>query len=192
MFTPNTADIEYLFVSAGEQILINDAESTAILTNANFLKENDERYIHTLDKIKLGDMITYQKERYFVITETINKKYGKYKAIIRHCNYNILVAGEIEHVLIGHDPMTGRPIYEDRQGDPYPVPSIIDNKSFSVGGTTQFQVPDNQIIVVLQDNELNRDKLQVNNTFTFEGVYKVIHMDFTKKGLLILTCEMGA
>ncbi|MCC3645843.1 hypothetical protein JGK52_03975 [Cytobacillus oceanisediminis] len=192
MFQANSADLEFLFNEAGQKVLINDVESIALLTNANFLNENDERYIHTLDKIKLGDMITYQNEKYLVITEIINKKYGKFKAIIRHCNHYILVAGEIEQVLIGHDPMTGRPIYEDRQGDPHPVPSIIDNKSFSVGGTTQFQVPDNQIIVVLQDNELNRDKLQVNNTFTFEGVYKVIHTDFTKKGLMILTCEMGA
>jgi hypothetical protein len=50
-------------------------------------------------------------------------------------------------------------------------------------------VANNQIIVIVQDNEVIRDRFVANYEFGFEGNYKVVHRDFTKRGLLIITAE---
>ncbi|RBP95390.1 hypothetical protein DFO70_103432 [Cytobacillus firmus] len=132
--------------------------------------------------------MTLDNEKYLVITESITKRGGKYKSLMRHCNVMIDLPGEEVCEKVGENDF-GEPIFECTTGDPVLVPSIVDNKSFSVEDSAAIRVPDNQIIVVVKDNDYNREKFQLNNTFTFEGVYKVIHRDFTKRGLMILTCE---
>lgn len=66
---------------------------------------------------------------------------------------------------------------------------IVNNDSFKIVGG-QILLAENRIIVIVQNNEVNRDKLQVNNTFNLMKLnWKVKNQDKTKKGLLILTCE---
>ncbi|QQX25030.1 hypothetical protein [Heyndrickxia sporothermodurans] len=74
-------------------------------------------------------------------------------------------------------------------GDPIFIPAIVENKTFSIAGS-QLLVAENQIIVIAQDNKVNRGKFTVNNTFSLmDNNWKVRNQDRTKKGLLILTCE---
>jgi hypothetical protein len=193
MFTPNPEDLQFLFESAGQTVLINDTERQVIITNPS-ISEYEERYIHTLERVLQGDIVTLEGERYLVITETVTPRHGKYKALMRHCNYIITLPGEITRVLyrdengnIVYDDF-GDPVFIEIEGEPINIPAIVDNKSFSIVGS-QLLVAENQIIVTVQDNEVNRNKLKVNNTFSFEGNFKVLHRDFTKKGLMILTCE---
>lgn len=188
MFSPTKADLDYLFDSASQSVTVNDTERNAIITNSA-INEFDQKYIHTLEQVLQGDMVEIEGEKYLVITESISKRGGKYKALIRHCNFGIEVQGEIQQVLVGYDPISGKPIYEESIGNPISVTAIIDNKSFSIDSASSIRVPDNQIIVIVKDDEINRDKLKVNDTFAFEGNYKVLHRDFTKKGLIMLTCE---
>lgn len=189
MFQANSADLEFLFNEAGQKVLINDVERISVITNPP-LSEYEERHIHTLETVSQGDMVSLDNEKYLVITESISKRGEKYKALMRHCNVMIELPGEEVCEKVAENDF-GEPIFECTTGDPVYVPSIVDNKSFSVDDSAAIRVPDNQIIVVVKDNALNRDKFQVNNTFTFEGSYKVVHRDFTKKGLMILTCEMS-
>jgi hypothetical protein len=193
MFQPNTTDLQYIFESAGQEVLINDIEQQAIITNPS-ISEYEERYIHTLGKAKRGDIITYQGERYLIISESVTKRGGKYKALMRHCNVVLEIQGDItmeiwrdENGEIVYDDF-GQPIFYEVEGEPYLIPSIIDNKSFSIDGE-QFTVPNNQIVVIVQDNETNRQKFTLNFEFQFEGNFKVLNRDFTKRGLIILTCE---
>lgn len=76
------------------------------------------------------------------------------------------------------------------QGDPISIPSIVkEDKSFSIDGT-QFLVGDYQINVTVQDNEVNRTKFAVNNTFSLmDQEWKVRNHNRTRKGLLILICK---
>ncbi|WP_210367419.1 hypothetical protein [Bacillus sp. REN3] len=186
MFQANSADLEYLFESAGQKILVNDVERISVITNPA-LSEFDQKYIHTLEQVLQGDMVTLEGERYLVITESISKRGGKYKALMRHCNVVVEIKNYTKQ-LIGHTDF-GEPVYEDVYVDSTYIPSIIDNKSFSIDSSSAIRVPENQIVVVIQDNSYNREKFMVNDTFSFEGNYKVLNRDFTKKGLLILTCE---
>lgn len=187
MFQVNQIDLEYLFDSAGQPVLINEIERQAIITNPS-ISENEERYIHTLDKVAQGDLVSMDNENYLIISETVSKRGGKYKSLIRHCNYIIELAGETTQELIGYDD-EGRPVYITVEGEPISIPSIIENKSFAVSGS-QILVADNQIIVIVQDNEINKGKFAVNGTFTVMNKnWKVLNNDRTKRGLLILTCE---
>ncbi|MFE4525633.1 hypothetical protein ACFRCQ_26590 [Cytobacillus firmus] len=188
MFQANSADLEFLFNEAGQTVLINDVTTNVVITNPA-ISEYEERYIHSIEKVLQGDIVTLDNEKYLVITESISKRTGKYKALMRHCNLMIEIKN-YEKVKIGETEF-GVPVYEYVYTYSDYIPSIIDNKSFSIESSAAIRVPDNQIIVVVQDNELNREKFKVNNTFTFEGSYKVIHRDFTKKGLMILTCELA-
>jgi len=195
MITPDTADLQYMFDTMSEPVLINDSESMAILTNANFLNKNDERYIHTLEPITLGDLITYHNEKYLVLTETTTKRYGKFKAVMRHCNFIVELQGEVTSDYMRDDEGNiirdgdGRPIIIEIVGDPYFIPVIVDSKSFAVSGS-QLLVADNEIIVTLQDNELTRGKFDTNTQFNLMDYnWKVTNIDKTRKGLLVLTCE---
>ncbi len=187
-------DIEFLIDTIGDTLKINDNDSKALITHSNVTKQ-EERYIHTIVAIKQGDLITYENERYLVVTETVTKRANKYKALIRHCNYSLEYPGESRQELLLDK--NGKPMY-DRYGDeiyvtvegkPITVDTIIENSSFAINGV-QLMVSINQIIVTVQNNKDNSDKLKVNSTFNvMENKWKVLNVDKSQKGLLIITCE---
>lgn len=194
MFSVNIDDLQFLFESAGQTVLINDFERQAIITNPP-LSDKEERLIHTIENVLQGDIVAIDDEQYICITESINKRHGKFKSKVRHCNFVIEIAGETMEV-----PMTdengnyvydqyGRLIYVTVQGEPIQIPMIVDYKSFSIVAG-QIAVAENQIFVTIQDNEVNQGRFKVNDTFNLiDGNWKVRNVDKTKRGLLLLTCE---
>lgn len=190
MFQANTADLDYLFNTEGQTVLINDIERQAIITNPS-ISEYDQKYIHTLETVYMGDMVTLDNDKYLVITETVSKRGAKYKALMRHCNFIIKIEN-YEEVQTGETPF-GDPIYENVLISTDYIPAIVDNKTFSIDTMSAIRVADNQIVVVIQDNELNLVKFAVNQTFNvMDKSWKVLNHDKTKKGLLILTCEVAS
>ncbi|WP_366162655.1 hypothetical protein ABXS71_06240 [Bacillus infantis] len=187
MFSPNEYDLKYLMDATGETVIINGNEKQAIITNPR-VDEFEQRYIHTLEPVSQGSVVSLYNEKYLVITESLTKRHGKFKALMRHCNYVISRKNVIGREIIGYNDY-GAPYYRDILGEPIQIPSIIDNKSFSVDNSTQLIVPENEIIVTIQDTPLHRQKLKVNDIFAFEVNYKVRHVDYTKRGLMILTCD---
>lgn len=195
-FAINEQDIQFLFESAGTDVLINEGKHKAIITNSGFNSENDERYINTLNPIHMGDLVTFNDHQYLIITESNGKRHAKHRAIMRHCNFTIGFPGEVERkqaIDENGNPVfdnQGRPVYIDVEGDPYFIPAIVDDKYFQVNNQFQMRVADNQIMIFVQDNELNRNKFEVNKRFELMGKnWKVLHDDLSKVGLLILTCE---
>ncbi|WP_026677765.1 hypothetical protein [Fictibacillus gelatini] len=198
LFETNTDDIQFLINNAGKDVLINDIAKKALITNPG-LYDFEDRHISTLDKLSRGDLVTYDNEKYLVITESISKRGGKYKALMRHCNNIVQIPGETKQVPKldeNGNPVYDRfgdPVYITIQTDPTNVPAIVDNKSFSIDSNYAIRVPENQIVVTLQDNELNNRKIKVNFVFTMMGKkWKVVNVDLTKNGLMILTCEFTA
>jgi hypothetical protein len=191
LFDINQSDTDYLFESAGESVLINNIKTTAILTHPP-ISEYEQRYIHTLSPAIRGDLVTYSNETYLIISENVTKRGNKYKALIRHCNDKVQVIGDSQQVFVGNDSY-GRPVYKTVEGDPILIPAIVDTKSFSVNLNAQFVVPNNQIVVIVQDNATTKSKLTVNGTFPLiEGTWKILNRDLSKKGLVIMTCEKVA
>lgn len=187
-------DVQFLFESMGQVVLVNDKEQKAIITNPQ-MSANEERYLHTMDCVTLGHIVTLDNEKFLVVSETVTKRHSKYKSKIRHCNYTIEFAGEvIEDFMRDADgnivyDRLGDPITITIVGDPIFIPAIVENKTFSIAGS-QLLVAENQIIVIAQDNKVNRGKFTVNNTLSLmDNNWKVRNQDRTKKGLLILTCE---
>jgi hypothetical protein len=196
MFTPNIDDLQFLFESAGQRVLINDVPQQAIITLPP-LSENEERYIHTLKRLNMGDMVTLDNNEYLVMTEVITPRNGKYKAKIKHCNYTIEFQGEEigKELLYDEDgnqvldPL-GRPVYKIIYSDPVSIPAIVEHNKFSIdGGRISFAT--DEIVVTVQANETNIDKLATNVEFELMGLrWKVRQQDFTKKGLLSVVCML--
>ncbi|MCM2603736.1 hypothetical protein NDQ57_03340 [Rossellomorea marisflavi] len=193
MFNVNQSDLDFIFESAGESVSVNDEDKRAIVSRSP-LKDSEHRYIHTIDIINRGDVVKYADEPYLIVSETVSKRGGKYKALMRHCNFSLKIPGGTEKVLLvdaNGKPILdgrGRPQYTTIDLPPIDVHAIVDNKSFSLEGN-QIRVENNQIILMVQDNPTNRELLVTDHTFQFEGTYKVVHKDFTQKGLMIISCD---
>ncbi|WP_368974683.1 hypothetical protein NST61_16945 [Caldifermentibacillus hisashii] len=194
MFTPNEEDLQFLFDSAGMDVLINDVPQQAIITLPP-LSDSEERYIHTLQRINMGDMVTFDDNKYLVINETISPRNGKYKARIRHLNYELQIPGEViqdylrdENGNIITDNF-GKPIPITIEGDPIYIPARVDQQAFTIE-EGQLRIPNNEILITVQDNEVNREKLILNFEFNLmTKTWKVTNVDLTKKGLMIITCQ---
>jgi|SRR5690625_5115925 len=164
--TDSADDINHLFDSIAQDILINDEPSKAIITNINLTGETEDRSIHTLERIEQGDLITYQDEHYLAIVEVVTKRHSKYKSLIRHCNYDI--------------PVSSRKS----------VPAIVTDKTFSINETHQIRIGNGQIFVAVADTDDNRNTFEKNEIFEFmHGNWKIIHRDFTQRGLITLLFE---
>lgn len=190
MFQPNKEDLEYLFESAGQNVSVNDDPRRVIITNAE-LSQHEQRHVHSLQKVSRGDIVTIEDESYLTLTESITKRYGKYKVIVRHTNCDIEKTGEPTKVYLGKDAF-GDDVYDYLPGGTIKIPAIVDKKTFTVTDASAIRVPESYIEVTLQDNEQNRGQFEVNEKFSVvEKEWKVVERDFSKKGLLILTCELG-
>lgn len=198
VFNDSATDLEYLLQQAGKDVYIDDVKRKALISNLkmNVMVDTEDRYISTIDSIERGNLVRLDNRNFIIITETVIKRYEKYKGIMRHCNYlvNIIVEGEEECVFIGNDHL-GRPVYECTTGETeqLPVPCIVDNKSFSIDRNSAINLATNEITLVVQDNSFNKEKFIVNFNFPLMGAnWKIINVDLTKNGLLVLTCEKVA
>ncbi|USK86176.1 hypothetical protein [Peribacillus asahii] len=189
MFTLGTEDLQYIFEQAGQSVIVNDAKINVIVTNPP-VDEYEQRYIHSLQKVSRGDIVTLEGEKYISITESITKRGSKYKTLIRHLNATIKMKGEPTEIQIGENPYTGEPIYEYIEGEDFYIAAIVDNKSFSVNFNQPIILPNNQIEVIVQDNEINRSLFASGKDFSvIEKTWTVLNQDLSKSGLLILTCD---
>ncbi|MGA4718984.1 Ig domain-containing protein [Fictibacillus nanhaiensis] len=185
IFESNNEDITYIVDNFGHEVSINNKTVKAIITN-NVVSEYEDRYISSTLSIKRGDIVKDSTVNYLVITESVSKRYSKYKAIMRHCNYTLDVPKEVCE-LIGRDS-SGRPVY-DCTNQLIPTPVIVDNKSFSIMEGA-IRLPNNQILVTMQDNEANKTEMVTNKEFELmDSTWVVLNVDLTKNGLLLMTCE---
>ncbi|ASA96506.1 Ig domain-containing protein [Anoxybacillus flavithermus] len=187
-FTFDTSDFQFLLDSIGETVKINDVEQKAIIPNAK-IGDYEDRYIHTLQPIQRGNLIEYNREHYLVISETVTQRYGKYKALMRHCNYEIVIEGQKVCKIVSYN-VFGEPIEECHTTESFSVPAIIDKYTFKIDGFAPIRVPENQIIVTIREDDNTKQKFVANATFeVMDKTWKVVNIDKTRTGLLILTCE---
>lgn len=181
-----------------QPIKVNGVDQLGVITNPP-ISMGEERHIHTKFWVKQGDLITYEGADYLTLHETVTKRHGKYKTLIRHCNFTIEVAGETtidylrdengDYVL----DQDYRPIPITVEGEPIFIPAIVDNKKSSIDDGSQLRVLDNEIYVTVQDNEVNREKFILNAEISPTGdTYRINNVDKTRKGLLKITAERVA
>ncbi|WP_117017569.1 Ig domain-containing protein [Aeribacillus pallidus] len=188
-FTIDNSDFQFLVDSIGETVTIDNVEKKVIVNNAK-IGDYEEKYIYTLDSIQRGNLIVYNGKNYLIVSDVTEGKIYK-KALMRHCNYTIVVEGQEICEIVGYNDF-GEPIYECHTTESISIPTIIDKYTFKIDDFAPIRVPENQVIVTMQDNETNKSKFTVNSTFeVMEQTWKVIDVDMTRNGLLILTCELG-
>lgn len=186
-FTFDTSDFQFLLDSIGETVTIDNVPKKCIVQNAK-IGDYEEKYIYTLSNIQRGNLILHNKKKYLIVSDVTEGKL--YKALMRHCNYEIIVEGQKVCKIVGHNDF-GEPIEECHSFKSISVPVIVDKYAFKVDDPAPIRVPDQQIIVTMQENETNKSKFTVNTKFDVMGqTWKVIDkVDKTRTGLLILTCE---
>lgn len=188
-FQIDNSDFQFLLDSIGETVTIDNVPKKCIVQNGN-IGDYEDKYIYTLDSIQRGNLIVYNKKNYLIVSDVTEGKLYK-KALMRHCNYEIVIEGQKVCKIVGHNDF-GEPIEECHTTESISVPAILDKYAFKVDDPAPIRVPDRQIIVTMQENETNKSKFTVNTKFEVMGqTWKVIDVDKTRTGLLILTCESG-
>lgn len=187
-FAFNTSDFQFLLDTIGETVTIDNVTKKCIVQNAK-IGDFEDKYIYIPDSIQRGNLILHNEKNYLIVSDiTEGKLYNK--ALMRHCNYEIVVEGQKVCKIVGHN-VFGEPIEECYTTESISVPAIIDKYTFKIDDFAPVRVAENQIIVTMQDNETNKSKFTVNTKFEVMGkTWKVIDVDLTRTGLLILTCEL--
>ncbi|MBE2932348.1 Ig domain-containing protein [Anoxybacillus flavithermus] len=186
-FAFDTSDFQFLLDSIGETVTIDNVPKKCIVQNAK-IGDYEDKYIYTLSDIERGNLILHNKKKYLIVSDVTEGKLYK-KALMRHCNYEIIVEGQKVCKIVGHNDF-GEPIEECHTTESFSVPVFVDKYAFKIDDPAPIRVPDKQIIVTMQENETNKSKFTVNTKFDVMGqTWKVIDVDKTRTGLLILTCE---
>ena len=186
-FTFNTSDFQFLLDTVGEIAIINNVSKKCIVQNGN-IGDYEEKYIYTLSDIQRGNLILHNGKNYLIVSDVTQGKLYK-KALMRHCNYEIVVEGRRKCEIVSYN-VFGEPIEECHTTESFSVPAIIDKYAFKIDNFVPIRLPENQIIVTVQNNEKNLSKFTVNTKFDVMGhTWKVVDVDITRNGLLILTCE---
>lgn len=162
-------NLDFMLNQFGKNITINGITATALISQENTKYDNIK--IITKSPLKRGDLIIYNGNSYLMNNEIDNKKYELYyKGKARHCNY------KVKFVIGG--------LYLKE------ISSLIDSKIFSISTDKYFNLSNDTILVILQDN-VDTNSIKVSDRFIKMGrPWKVIAIDKTETGLIVLTCTL--
>jgi len=152
---------------AGDDILINDKLPAvkALINNLPVNRQSDIRTIASTRELKRGDYITWDKEKWLIISEIAHKRFSYYKGIIQKCNY--VVKFNLKGII-------------------KEIPCILDSRYFDVETGKYFPMSTGKIILIMPYNR----EIPINQRFIKMGnAFKVISSDFTQNGLSIFTCD---
>lgn len=188
-FEMNTNDIQYLLDNAGKQVLINNIQQQAIITNTPLNEFYDGKKITTLSKIKRGDLIDYANSKYLVISESDTKRYNEYKGIMRKCEHEINF--KVDEIVTdsGEVDMYGEPIYLTTEIHKL-FPVVVDSETFDIQYGKVFNMPTGTILVNVQENVDSLNIKLQNRFLKFGRAWEIVGIDRTKKGLMTITAEI--
>ncbi|MFD2370636.1 Ig-like domain-containing protein [Brevibacillus sp. GCM10020057] len=173
LFQPNLDDFQYILDSFGQWITVNNQPVQAVITNTPINQTSaaidfDDKKIATLTPIKCGDNVHYNDEDWLIISEINGQRYGKYKGIMRVCDY---------------------PIKFNFEGIVKELPTIVDGRVFDTETGQFMTLPNSKILVTLQENQETL-QIEVGQRFIKMGsAWQVEAIDRTQKGLLRLWCK---
>lgn len=181
-------DFEFILQDAGKDIKINEVEKRVLLTNRT-ISNYEEKNIHSIEEIKRGDIVEVDNNKYLIISDTSTKRYGKYKAIMRRCN-ETLPKQVCENTYVGDDPTWGTPIYKEVCSLNGTQPCIVDTQTFSVSANQAINIPQDEIVITLQDNDSNRTVYDIGNKVQlYDHGWEIQGVDLTKNGIMNIHCK---
>lgn len=161
-------DFSYLLDNIGKDIQINTNSVRAVISTIKVNKDYDDRNISTLEPINQGDLILYDNQNWLIISEVNGQRIIKYKGIMRKCNYTIKF---------------------NFQGNVKPFPAILETKLLDIESGQYVTLPIGKIVVTLQDNVDSRDIVLQQRFLIMGQAWKVMGIDKSKNGLIILNCD---
>jgi hypothetical protein len=163
-FIDNTLSSQ-LFSMLKRPIGLNGFYAEALISHTNINKYYDDIKITTLTPIKRGDLIIYDHAYWLVISEVVTTRHGKYKGLMRHVAYPlVLTVGNVtKNVFL--------------------IPQNDQSVQIDDSGTIVFV--NGSMTIVTRDTD---DSLfDIETKFNFLGkTWIVTYIDNSKKGLLAL------
>lgn len=160
----------YMQGMAGDDIYINDSSTVykAMINNLPVNRQADIRNITSTTELKRGDLITWDTEKWLILSEIGHVRYTFYKGQMRKCNFNIIFN------------FTG--IFKT-------IPAIVDTKTTGINENNYYILPSGNINVYLQDITDTQDITIEQRFIIAQQPYKIIGIDKTSVGCIILTAE---
>jgi len=174
IFNNETAldDFNFILSQRGEDVQINNKSENikALITNTTLEQVYDDRKITTLHDIQRGDIIEYNNKNYMVISEIADKRYSKYKAVMRYLTHKIMINQNCNFTEL----------------DCY-----ITNSSLKVDAGEIMSLTSGNIQVHISAQQINSTVSLTSRFFVGNQVFKVEGIDdFTREGIITLSCKL--
>ncbi|GIP51832.1 Ig-like domain-containing protein [Paenibacillus vini] len=168
LFESTTEDFSFLLDQMGNDVLINDNPVKALITNTNLEQIYDDRRITSLSPFSRGDIVLFNGKKYIVISEVTEKRYTKYKGIIRFLPHTIIVNSESRF---------------------YTLDCYINTSDLGITSGKVLTLADGEITVNCSNYSIDSD-LKIGARFLLNGgAWKCTGVDdFSKPGMVALTC----
>ena len=170
LFENTTNDFDYLLNSIGQEVIISNILTRAVITNTklNIFVDFDDRHIATQTPIKRGDIVEWQDKTWFIFSEIATKRHSKYKGIMRKANHTIKF-------------IINREIHE--------FPTIVQSKTFDEqGGIVSLST--GKVLVTLQDNEQTKKIVNGQRFINTGQAFKIVGIDKSKVGFITFTADL--
>lgn len=166
----NNTDFKFMLTQLGKSITINQIQRQALITNTELEQNYDDKRITTLDSFNRGDIVIYNNNKYLVISEENDKRYKKYKGIIRRLPFTII---------FNHNC-----VYST-------VDAYIETVTYGIKTNEFMSIPTGTINVHMQYNEM-ANTIKLNDRFIVQGrPYKVTGIDkVERKGIITITADV--
>ncbi|WP_435921275.1 Ig-like domain-containing protein [Paenibacillus sp. DYY-L-2] len=172
LFQNNTDDFAFLLDQMGSDVLINDNPVKALITNTNLEQIYDDRRITSLSPFNRGDIVVFKGKKYMVISEVNDKRYNKYKGIMRFLPHTITVNSSCRF---------------------YTLNCYINTSNLGVIDGRVLSIPDGEITLICSNYSIDHD-LEIGARFVLnDQAWKVTGIDnYSKPGMVHLTCKVDS
>ncbi|GIP52213.1 Ig-like domain-containing protein [Paenibacillus vini] len=168
LFDNGTDDFQFLLDQMGSDVTIRDNQVRALITNTNLEQNYDDKKITSLSPFSRGDIVVYNGKKYLVISEVNEKRYNKFKGIMRFLPHTIIVNSESLF---------------------YTLDCYINTTDLGITTGKVLTLADGEIIVNCSNYSMDSN-LKLGARFLLNGqAWKVTGVDdFSQPGMVALTC----
>lgn len=168
----NNTDFSFMLSQLGKTVTINNVSRQALITNTTLEQNYDDKRITTLDSFSRGDIVIYNNAKYMVISEQNDKRYNKYKGIMRRLPFTII---------FNHNCVYSY------------VDAYIESVTYGIKTNDFLSIATGTINVHMQDNEA-ASTIKLGDRFIVKSrAYKVTGIDkVDRKGICTITADVDS
>lgn len=139
--------------------------------------------------VDIGSVVDYKGKKYLLMSFVDNEIYPK--GDLKFCNSLFPLQSETTKILIGNDPNTGRPIY-DEVFTYSNEPCVAESQYSKSSEVNQFVIPEGRIVITMKYQ--TSESLALDYEFSMYGnKYRISDFDYTSvidnKGIMKIIAE---